>query len=66
MAADVFEERLDTIFGNLFQVSCIADNIMVIGYKEDQSDYDKVFTPPVLLFRENALGNFGYNISFIV
>ena len=46
VAANVFEEKLDTIFGNLFQVSCFADNIMVIGYKEDQSDHHKVFTPP--------------------
>ena len=36
VAADEFEEKLDTIFGNLTQVSCISDNIIVIGYKEDQ------------------------------
>ena len=46
VAADVFEEKLDTIFGNLFQVSCIADNIVVIKCEEDQSDHDEVFTPP--------------------
>ena len=44
VAGDVFQQKLDTIFGNLPQVACIADNIMVVGYKDDHSDNDEAFS----------------------
>ena len=44
MAGDVFQRKLDNIFGNLSQVTCIADDIMVVGYKEDHSDHDEAFS----------------------
>ena len=44
VAGDVFQQKLDEIFGKLTQVMCIADNIMVVGYKEDHSDHDLALT----------------------
>ena len=44
VAGDVFQRKLDTIFGNIPQVTCIADDIMVVGYNEDHSDHDKAFS----------------------
>ena len=44
VAGDVFQRKLDTIFGNLPQVACIADDIIVVGYKEDHSDHDIAFS----------------------
>ena len=44
VAGDVFQRKLDTIFGNLPQVACIADDIIVVGYKEDHSDHDLAFS----------------------
>ena len=41
VARDVFHRKLDTIFVNLSQVACIADDFMVPGYKEDYSDHDE-------------------------
>ena len=44
VAGDVFQQKLDKIFGKLTQVMCIADDIMVVGYKEDHSDHDLALT----------------------
>ena len=44
VARDVFQRKLDTIFGNLPQVACIADDIIVVGYKDDHSDHDEPFS----------------------
>ena len=44
VAGDVFQRKLDTIFGNIPQVTCIAYDIMVIGYNKDHSDHDKAFS----------------------
>ena len=44
VAGDVFQRKLDTIFGDLPQVACTADDIIVVGYSEDHSDHDKAFT----------------------
>ena len=41
---DVFQRKLDTIFGNILQVTCIADGIILIGYNKDHSDHDKAFS----------------------
>ena len=40
VAGDVFQCKLDKIFGKLSNVMCIADDIMVVGYKEDHSDHN--------------------------
>ena len=53
MAGDVFQRKLDTIFGNLSQVACIADDIFVVGYKADHSDHDTAFTRLLQTAREN-------------
>ena len=44
VAGDVFQRKLDTIFCNIPQVTCIADDIMVVGYNKDHSDHDKAFS----------------------
>ena len=44
VAGYVFQRKLDTIFGHLSQVACIADDIIVMGYKADHSDHDTAFT----------------------
>ena len=36
VADDIFQRKLDSIFLNLDNVIIIADNIMVIGYQEDE------------------------------
>ena len=41
VAGDVFQCKLDQCIGDIRNVYCIADNIMVIGYEEDHSDHDK-------------------------
>ena len=53
VAGDVFQRKLDTIFGNLSQVACIADDIIVVGYKADHSDHDTAFTRLLQTAREN-------------
>ena len=41
VAGDVFQRKLDHCIGDIENVYCIADDIMVIGYEEDHSDHDK-------------------------
>ena len=36
IAGDVFKRKLDSIFLNLEHVMIVADDIMVIGYQEDE------------------------------
>ena len=36
VAGDIFQSKLDSIFLNLDNVMIIADDIMVIGYQEDE------------------------------
>ena len=40
-AQDVFQRKVDETFGDLPGVTGIADDILVIGYKEDGSDHDE-------------------------
>ena len=47
VVGDVFQCRLDECFGKIEQVIIIADDIMIVGYKPDHSDYDRAF--PTLL-----------------
>ena len=53
IAGDVFQRKLDTIFGNLSQVACITDDIIIVGYKADHSDHDTAFTSLLQTAREN-------------
>ena len=53
VAGDVFQRKLDTIFGTLSQVTCIADDIIVVGYKADHSDHNTAFTRLLQTAREN-------------
>ena len=53
VAGDVFQRKLDTIFGNLTQVACIADDITIMGYKADHSDHDTAFTRLLQTARKN-------------
>ena len=39
-AQDVFQRKVDETFGDLTGVCGIADDIVVVGYKEDGSDHD--------------------------
>ena len=43
-AGDVFQRKLDSIFGKLPNIIVIADDTMTIGEKADQSDHDIAFT----------------------
>ena len=43
-AGDVFQCKLDEIFGKLTNVMCITNDIMVVGYKEDHSNHDLALT----------------------
>ena len=43
-AGDVFQKKLDTIFLNSDHTVIIADDIMVIGYKQDECNHDIAFT----------------------
>ena len=36
VAGDIFQRKLDSIFLNLDNVMNMADDIMVIGYQEDE------------------------------
>ena len=39
-AQDIFQKKVDETFGDLPGVTGIADDIIVFGYKDDQSDHD--------------------------
>ena len=44
VARDVFQCKLDEIFGKLTNVMCITNDIMVVGYIEDHSYHDLALT----------------------
>ena len=41
VASDVFQHKLDEWFGKIQQVIIIADDIMIVGYKQDHSNHDQ-------------------------
>ena len=43
-AGDVFQIKLDSLFGKLPNIVVIADDIMTYGEKADHSDHDIAFT----------------------
>ena len=44
VAGDVFQQKLDECFGKIDQVIVIADDIMIIGKKQNHRDHDITFT----------------------
>ena len=44
VAGNIFQRKLETIFLNSDQVMIIADDIMMIGYQQDECDHDISFT----------------------
>ena len=55
VAGDVFQLKLDSIFLNLENVMIIADDIMVIGYQEDEQDHDKALTQLLETTKKNNI-----------
>ena len=55
VAGDVFQWKLDSIFLNLENFMIIADDIMVIGYQEDDQDHDKAFTQLLETAKKNNI-----------
>ena len=53
VAGDVFQHKLDEIIGKLKNVMCIADDIMVVGYKNDHSDHDLALTKLLQTAKQN-------------
>ena len=43
-AGDVFQHKLDQCFGKIDQVIVIADDIMIVGKKQNHRDHDKALT----------------------
>ena len=43
-ASDVFQHKLDECIGDIRNVHCIADDIMIVDYETDHSDHDKALT----------------------
>ena len=44
VAGDVFQCKLDQCFGKIRQVIMIADDIMIVGYKQNPSNHDQALT----------------------
>ena len=44
VAGDVFQHKLDKCFGKIKQAIVIADDIMVLDYKQNHSDHDQALT----------------------
>ena len=44
IAGDVFQCKLDECFGKTEPVMIIVDDIMIVGHKQDHSNYDQAFT----------------------
>ena len=55
VTGDTFQRKLDTIFLNSDQVVIIADDIMVIGYQQDEPDHDIAFTKFLETAKKNNL-----------
>ena len=55
VATDVFQWKLDSIFLNLENVMIIRDDIMVIGYQEDEWDQDKAVTQLLETVKKNDI-----------
>ena len=55
VTGNIFQWKLDSIFLNLENVMIITDDIMVIGYQEDEQDHDKAFTQLLETAKKNNI-----------
>ena len=55
VASDISQRKLYSIFPHLENVMIIADDIMVIGYQEDEWDYDIAFTKLLETMKKNNI-----------
>ena len=55
VAGNVFQQKVDSIFLNLKNVLIITDDIMVIGYQEDEWDHDEAFTQLLETAKKNNI-----------
>ena len=55
VTGDVFQRKLDIIFLNLDNVMIIADDIMVIGYQEDEGNHGIAFTKLLETVKKNNI-----------
>ena len=55
VAGNVFQHKLDSIFLHLENVMIIPDDIMVIGYQEDEWDHDKALTQLLETAKKNNI-----------
>ena len=55
VAGDVFQHKLDEIFGKLMNVMCIANDIMAVGYKEDHNNHDLALTKLLQTAQKNTV-----------
>ena len=62
VAGNVFQRKLDECIGDIKNVHCIADDIMVVGYETDHSDHDKALTN---LFQRAEKCNLKFNLEKI-
>ena len=44
VAGDIFQHKLDECFGHIPNVIVIADDIMIVGKKQDHKDHDQALT----------------------
>ena len=44
VAGDIFQRKLDKCIGDIENVYCIADDIMIVGYEQDHKDNDEAMT----------------------
>ena len=44
VGGDVFQHKLEEHFGKIKQVIVIADDTMIVGYKQNHSDHDQALT----------------------
>jgi len=54
-AQDVFQERVDEIFGDVPACTGIADDCIIAGWKEDGSDHDATLKTVLELARSSGL-----------
>ena len=62
VAGDVFQCKLDECIGDIDNVHCIADYIMVVGYEHNQSDHDEAI---MKLFQRAEHCNLKFNYDKI-
>ena len=55
VAGGIFQIKLDSIFLHLENIMTIADDIMVMGYQEDEQDHDIAFTKLLETMKKNNI-----------